>query len=105
MSMMSNNLFAQRVRNRYRRIVGHVHPAGGLRTPPRSWIGTTISAATRTKASSFIVRNLPKDFFAEQKMDYQEIIAGTVGKENTYGTIVGRISPGPFTYCRVSPMI
>ena len=25
-------------------------------------------------------------------MDYQEIIAGTFGKENTYGTIVGRIS-------------
>ena len=24
-------------------------------------------------------------------MDYQEIIAGTVGKENTYGTIVGRV--------------
>ena len=36
------------------------------------------------------------------RSDYQEIIAGTVGKENTYGTIVGRISPGPFTYCRVS---
>ena len=35
-------------------------------------------------------------------MDYQEIIAGTVGKENTYGTIVGRIAPGPFTYCRVA---
>jgi L-fucose isomerase-like protein len=35
-------------------------------------------------------------------MDYQAIIAGTVGKENTYGTIVGRVKPGPFTYCRVS---
>jgi L-fucose isomerase-like protein len=35
-------------------------------------------------------------------MDYQAIIAGTVGKDNTYGTVVGRISPGPFTYCRVS---
>ena len=35
-------------------------------------------------------------------MDYQEIIAGTVGKDNTFGTIVGRIAPGPFTYCRVS---
>jgi len=35
-------------------------------------------------------------------MDYQEIIAGTVGRENTYGTIVGRVAPGPFTYCRVS---
>ena len=34
-------------------------------------------------------------------MDYQEIIAGTVGKENTYGTIVGRIAPGrsPIAAC------
>ena len=45
---------------------------------------------------------VPKAFFGEQKMDYQEIIAGTVGKENTYGTIVGRIAPGPFSYLRVS---
>jgi len=50
----------------------------------------------------FHCSNLPKDFFAEHKMDYQEIIAGTVGKENTFGTIVGKIAPGPFTYCRVS---
>jgi L-fucose isomerase-like protein len=35
-------------------------------------------------------------------MDYQEIIAGTVGKENTYGTVVGRIKAAPFTYLRVS---
>ncbi|HZZ27670.1 MAG TPA: L-fucose/L-arabinose isomerase family protein [Pirellulales bacterium] len=50
----------------------------------------------------FHCSNLPKDFFSSQKMDYQEIIAGTVGKENTFGTIVGKIAPGPFTYCRVS---
>lgn len=54
------------------------------------------------KCVVFHCSNLPKDVFASQKMDYQEIIAGTVGKENTYGTIVGRIKPGPFTYCRVS---
>ena len=35
-------------------------------------------------------------------MDYQAIIAGTVGKENTQGTLVGRIKPTPVTYCRVS---
>ena len=35
-------------------------------------------------------------------MDYQAIIAGTVGKENTFGTVVGRIKALPFTYCRVS---
>jgi L-fucose isomerase-like protein len=35
-------------------------------------------------------------------MDYQDIIAGAVGKDNAYGTIVGRVRPSPFTYCRVS---
>jgi L-fucose isomerase-like protein len=54
------------------------------------------------KGVVFHCSNLPKDLFSDQKMDYQEIIAGSVGKENTYGTIVGRIKPGPFTYCRVS---
>ena len=50
----------------------------------------------------FHCSNLPAAFFDEPKMDYQAIIAGTVGKENTYGTVVGRLKSGPFTYCRVS---
>ena len=54
------------------------------------------------KGVVFHCSNLPRSFFAEQRMDYQAIIAGTVGKESTFGTIVGRVSPGPFTYCRVS---
>ncbi len=54
------------------------------------------------KGVVFHCSNLPKAFFADDRMDYQEIIAGTVGKENTYGTIVGRIAPGPFSYCRIS---
>jgi len=54
------------------------------------------------KGVIFHCSNLPKDVFADMTMDYQEIIAGTVGKENTYGTVVGRIKRSPFTYCRVS---
>jgi L-fucose isomerase-like protein len=54
------------------------------------------------KGVIFHCSNLPKAFFTDIKMDYQEIIAGSVGKENTYGTVVGRIKSGPFTYCRVS---
>jgi L-fucose isomerase-like protein len=69
------------------------------------------------KCIMFHCSNLPKDVFVDDKevkkhakptpedlprMDYQEIIAGTVGKENTYGTIVGRIRSEPFTFCRVS---
>jgi L-fucose isomerase-like protein len=50
----------------------------------------------------FHCSNLPKDFFEEPEMSFQDIIAGTVGKENTYGTVVGWVKSGPFTYCRVS---
>ena len=35
-------------------------------------------------------------------MDFQEIIAGTVGKENTFGTCVGRVKSGPMSYARFS---
>jgi L-fucose isomerase-like protein len=54
------------------------------------------------KGVVFHCSNLPRAFLGEHRMDYQEIIAGTVGKENTYGTLVGRVPAGPFTYCRVS---
>jgi len=52
------------------------------------------------KCVLFHCSNLPKSFFAADRMDYQAIIAGSVGRENTYGTIVGRIKPGPATFCR-----
>jgi len=55
------------------------------------------------KAVIFHCSNLPKHFFADSPtMDYQAIIAGTVGQENTYGTMVGRLKAAPFTFCRVS---
>jgi len=54
------------------------------------------------KAVLFHCSNLPKSFFKSSKMDYQEIIAGTVGKDNTYGTVVGRIAPGKATFCRTT---
>jgi len=52
------------------------------------------------KCVVFHCSNIPKSFFSNSKMDYQEIIAGSVGKENTYGTVVGRIAPGKATFCR-----
>jgi len=52
------------------------------------------------KAVLFHCSNLPKSFFKSEKMDYQEIIAGAVGKDNTYGTVVGRIAPAKATFCR-----
>ncbi len=54
------------------------------------------------KAVLFHCSNLPKSFFKSPKMDYQEIIAGAVGKDNTYGAIVGRIAPAKATFCRTT---
>ncbi len=54
------------------------------------------------KGVIFHCSNLPKDFFEDVEMSFHDIIADTVGKENTYGTMVGRVKGGPFTYCRVS---
>ena len=55
------------------------------------------------KGVIFHCSNLPKDIFETKPvMDYQAIIAGTVGQQNTYGTVVGRLKAAPFTYLRVS---
>jgi L-fucose isomerase-like protein len=54
------------------------------------------------KAVCFHCSNLPKAFFDEVHMDYQAIIAGTVGRENTYGTCVGKVRPSPMSFARFS---
>jgi L-fucose isomerase-like protein len=54
------------------------------------------------KAVCFHCSNLPKHFFADVRMDFQEIIAGTVGKDNTFGTCVGRVKAGPMSFARFS---
>ena len=54
------------------------------------------------KCVCFHCSNLPKHFFRDVRMDYQEIIAGTVGKLNTFGTCVGRVKAGGMTYARFS---
>jgi len=54
------------------------------------------------KCVMFHCSNIPRSFLKNPKMDYQQIIAGTVGKENTFGTVVGRIKPGKATFCRAS---
>ena len=54
------------------------------------------------KAVCFHCSNLPKHFFKDVQMDFQAIIAGTVGKENTFGTCVGRVKSGSMTFARFS---
>jgi L-fucose isomerase-like protein len=54
------------------------------------------------KAVCFHCSNLPKHFFKSVKMDFQQIIAGTVGRDNTYGTLDGLVKASPMSYARFS---
>ncbi len=54
------------------------------------------------KAVIFHCSNFPKDFYSEYKMNYANVLATTLGEENTYGSIEGRIKPGDITFARVS---
>jgi L-fucose isomerase-like protein len=54
------------------------------------------------KAVCFHCSNLPKHFLPDFKMDYQEIIADTVGRDNTYGTCTGRVRSGAMSFARFS---
>ncbi|MGH7972945.1 MAG: L-fucose/L-arabinose isomerase family protein, partial [Limisphaerales bacterium] len=93
MSMMSNNLLPSACETDIAGLVGMyiLQSASGQPAALLDWNNNF--DGDPNKGVVFHCSNLPKAFFGEQKMDYQEIIAGTVGKENTYGTIVGRISP------------
>lgn len=56
------------------------------------------------KAVVFHCSNLPRGVFVQDipVLDYQAIIAGTVGKDNTWGAVQGRVKADPFTYLRIS---
>jgi len=50
----------------------------------------------------FHCSNLPSSLLQDPKMSKQDILAATVGRENSWGTCVGLIKPGPMTYARLS---
>jgi L-fucose isomerase-like protein len=110
MSMMSNGLVPSACETDIAGVIGMYALALASGKPSAIVDWNNNYGEDPDKGVIFHCSNLPKDLFMEEtvsaanspKMDYQEIIAGTVGKANTYGTIVGRLKPQPFTYCRVS---
>jgi L-fucose isomerase-like protein len=54
------------------------------------------------KAVIFHCSNLPKSLFHTIRIDTHDIFAGSVGRENTYGTINGNLRGGPLTYLRLT---
>lgn len=102
MSMMSNSLFSSACEVDVPGVVGMhaLRLASGTPSALLDWNNNY--GEDPNKAVCFHCSNLPKHFFEEVRMDYQAIIAGTVGKLNTFGTCVGRVKASPMTYCRFS---
>jgi L-fucose isomerase-like protein len=110
MSMMSNRLMPSACETDVAGVIGMhaLNLASGKASAIVDWNNNY--GDDPDKCAVFHCSNLPKDIFVDQTispdsipvMSYQEIIAGTVGKENTYGTIVGRVRADPLTFCRVS---
>ncbi|MGA8026128.1 MAG: L-fucose/L-arabinose isomerase family protein [Bryobacteraceae bacterium] len=102
MSMMSNNLMSSACEVDIVGVVGMhaLRLASGTPSALLDWNNNY--GDDPNKAVCFHCSNLPKHFFADVKMNFQEIIAGTVGKLNTFGTLAGRVKPGPMSYARIS---
>ena len=102
MSMMSNDLLASACEADICGTISMHALALASQTPSALLDWNNNYGEDPDKAVCFHCSNLPKHFFQETRMDYQAIIAGTVGKENTYGTVVGRVKAGPMSFARFS---
>ena len=102
MSMMSNDLLPSACEVDICGVVGMYALQMASGTPSALLDWNNNYGDDPDKAVCFHCSNLPKHFFADVRMDFQEIIAGTVGKANTFGTCVGRVKAGAMSYCRVS---
>lgn len=102
MSMMSENLMSSACEVDIAGVVG-MHALQLASGTPSALLDWNNNYGTDpNKAVCFHCSNLPKHFFKDVRMDFQEIIAGTVGKDNTFGTCVGRVKSGAMSYARFS---
>ena len=54
------------------------------------------------KCVLFHCGNWAKSFYPEATMAYADVLATTLGQENTYGAINGRVAAGPMTFARIT---
>ncbi len=102
MSMMSNSLMSSACEVDIPGVIGMHALRLASETPSALLDWNNNYGDEPDKAVCFHCSNLPKHFFKEVRMDFQEIIAGTVGKLNTFGTMVGTVKASPMTFARFS---
>jgi L-fucose isomerase-like protein len=102
MSMMSDNLMSSACEVDICGVIGMhaLQLASGTPSALLDWNNNY--GDDPNKAVCFHCSNLPKHFFKEVRMDFQQIIAGTVGRENTYGTCEGLVKASPMSFARFS---
>lgn len=61
------------------------------------------------KCVLFHCSNLPKDLLIQEStktggpvISFHDILAGALGKDNSWGIVAGEFNPGPYTFCRIS---
>ncbi len=54
------------------------------------------------KCVLFHCGNWAKSFYADSEMKYADILATTLGSQNTYGAIAGRVPAGTMSYARIT---
>ena len=74
--------------------------AGGTPSALLNWNNNY--GSEKDKCVLFHCSNAPKSFLKTSKMSCQDILAGAVGIDNSYGTVTGRIKPGNATFCRAT---
>ena len=102
MSMMSNNLMPSACELDVCGLLGMYALQLASESPSALMDWNNNYGDNPDKCVCFHCSNLPKHFFEEARMDFQEIIAGTLGKASTFGTCVGRVKAGPMSYARIA---
>jgi len=102
MSMMSESLLSSACEVDVCGVLG-LHALQLASESPSALLDWTNNYGTDpNKAVCFHSSNLPKHFFKEVKMDFQEISAGTGGKENICRPCVGQVKAGAMSFARFS---
>ncbi|MHC4442662.1 MAG: L-fucose/L-arabinose isomerase family protein [Planctomycetota bacterium] len=103
MSMMSNKLMASACETDVSGLIGMYALQSASERPSALVDWNNNYGREDDKGVIFHCSNFPVDVFEKGgKLDLQDIIGQAVGNDKTYGTVVGRVRPGDFTYCRVS---
>lgn len=102
MSMMSDNLIPTACEVDITGLLGMyiLQLASGTASAILDWNNNC--GDSKDECLLFHCSNIPKTMLKSSHMYHHEIIAGTVGRENAFGVVKGRIKASPMTFCKTT---